>query len=131
MKVIFYSFLHKIFFNLVFARAISDNVQYNLTPLWSYPVIVAGGSRGRRVLAQVVMNIVMGIPIGVLLPCALKTRFLRTVLCGFLFSVLIEILQFFTHTGLCEVDDIMHNTLGTVLGYSLFAVIHFIRRKIN
>lgn len=115
----------------VFARAISDKASYILTPFWSYPVIAAGGGRGRRVLAQVIMNIVLGIPIGALLPGTLKTRFLQTVLCGLLFSIVIECLQLFTHTGLCEVDDIIHNTIGTALGYSLFTVIHCIREKIH
>ena len=35
--------------------------------------------------------------------------------CGI--SVTIEALQFFLHRGFSEVDDVMHNTLGCILGY--------------
>ena len=40
-------------------------------------------------------------------------------LSGSLLSVAIELTQLFTHRGLFEYDDIVHNTLGTAVGIAL------------
>ena len=42
------------------------------------------------------------------------------VIFAFLLSFVIEILQALTHRGLCEIDDIVHNTVGAWLGCLLF-----------
>ena len=34
-------------------------------------------------------------------------------------SVSIEAMQYFFHRGFAETDDVMHNTLGCILGYLL------------
>lgn len=73
-------------------------------------------------------NIAMLIPFGILVPminnkfCSAK----RVVLSGFLFSLAIEITQYFTGRGLFEVDDLIANTLGAFIGYILFYVVNLI-----
>jgi len=42
---------------------------------------------------------------------------LFTLLIGCSISVTIELLQFFLMRGFSEVDDVMHNTVGCILGY--------------
>lgn len=47
------------------------------------------------------------------------------ILIGFImaaFSFLIEFVQYFTGRS-CDIDDLMFNTLGGVLGYGLFVLI--------
>lgn len=51
-----------------------------------------------------------------------------TILFGCLVSVAIEVLQFFTQRGLCELDDVIHNTLGVVIGYGVYKVISKVKR---
>ena len=46
-------------------------------------------------------------------------RFLNAVEPGTGISVTIEALQFYFMKGFSEVDDVMHNTFGCILGYIL------------
>ena len=38
---------------------------------------------------------------------------------GFIFSSVIELSQLALKRGLCEFDDVFHNTLGCVIGYGV------------
>ena len=49
---------------------------------------------------------------------------------GFSFSLLVECTQLVTRVGTFDVDDLMLNTLGAVLGYLFFALCDRIRRHI-
>lgn len=44
--------------------------------------------------------------------------------CGI--SVTIESLQFFLMRGFSEVDDVMHNTLGCLIGYGIITILRII-----
>lgn len=68
-----------------------------------------------------VMNIVMFIPVGILIPALWKnnTRFKNTVLTGFLFSLLIELSQLFNMRA-TDLDDLLMNTLGSAIGYTIY-----------
>ena len=73
---------------------------------------------------QIMLNIALFIPFGFLLP-TLNTRFktpLATVMTGFLFSGLIETMQYITGRGLTEVDDVITNTLGAAIGYAFYYI---------
>ncbi len=48
--------------------------------------------------------------------CFDKVKTLPTVLAGFLLSGFIELTQYVTDRGLCELDDLFHNTWGALLG---------------
>lgn len=69
-------------------------------------------------IRNTILNIIMFAPFGFLLPMLWKEyRSLRKVaLAGFLLSLFIEILQIFTFR-LTDVDDLITNTAGTVIGY--------------
>ncbi|MBQ9907241.1 MAG: VanZ family protein [Oscillospiraceae bacterium] len=47
-------------------------------------------------------------------------RWLLILSAGMLFSVLIETTQYLTCRGLCELDDVLCNGLGSLIGYRLF-----------
>ena len=70
---------------------------------------------------NLVFNILMFVPLGVLLPLMLRLcrKFWCSYLAGFGFSVAIEIIQLVTKRGIFEVDDIFNNTLGCVIGYGI------------
>ena len=51
-----------------------------------------------------------------------------TVLLGFIISVGIETVQLLTERGYCQLDDIVMNTLGSLVGYMIFLVIDRIFR---
>lgn len=72
----------------------------------------------------IVGNILLFIPAGILLPVFFdKMRsYKKTVAFGLTVSVGIELTQYVFHRGLCELDDVFHNTLGCLLGYCLFVL---------
>jgi glycopeptide antibiotics resistance protein len=70
-------------------------------------------------------NILLFIPYGILLPLALKrfTRFSRFFAMILLTSLFFELSQLLLAYGSCDVDDIILNGLGGIIGYSIFRVI--------
>ena len=102
----------------VLARAAMKKAIYKLTPFWSYTAIASGK---RNLLAEVVLNVVLFLPVGFLLPVIWeKARLRHAILVGAAFSALIEISQLLTRCGWFEFDDMIHNTLGTAIGYGLY-----------
>ena len=71
-----------------------------------------------------VLNIIMLIPFGVFLPVyfAKFRKLLPTVLAGVIMSLTMEGLQLLTFRA-TDVDDLIMNTLGTLLGYFIGALI--------
>lgn len=66
------------------------------------------------------MNLVLFVPIGLSLPFVFRGKIskkvLLTVLFGFVLSVTIEMSQYLFALGFAETDDIICNTLGTIVG---------------
>ena len=66
------------------------------------------------------MNVLMFVPFGILLPLMNRKVFNKVsfaFLFGLVTSTLIESIQLLFHLGQCDINDIIANTLGTVLGY--------------
>jgi glycopeptide antibiotics resistance protein len=73
---------------------------------------------------QYLLNIALFIPFGFLLPM-LWTPFedkKRTLLCGFLFSLAIELAQLFSHR-LSDINDLLMNSAGAIIGWFLFMLV--------
>ena len=71
---------------------------------------------------QIGCNILMLMPRGFLLPC-LHRKFRKIgiiFLIALVFSIFIETTQYFTGWGLCEFDDVFHNTLGACIGFIIW-----------
>ena len=80
---------------------------------------------------MVALNFFMFVPLGFLLPLALrfkKHRLLKAILIAVLFSVLIETVQIFIGRFF-EIDDIISNSLGAVSGALLWQGIYWIKTK--
>lgn len=61
-------------------------------------------------------NLIWFAPAGVLVRLR-GGRLLQALLAGFCFSLLVETLQFILGSGVSELDDLILNSLGAVLGY--------------
>lgn len=94
------------------------------------------------ILHNTVGNILIFVPLGVLLPILSKkySTFSKVFVSGFKITFTIEILQFFLQIGQFDIDDIILNTLGTIIGYSfirlliitpIFTKWKFAKRMIN
>ena len=72
-------------------------------------------------LKNVLGNLAIFIPLGVLLPCLFrKLNLLKTVLIGFLVSLSFELLQLAFGIGVTDIDDLLLNTLGAFIGGVLY-----------
>ena len=58
-------------------------------------------------------NIALFVPLGFIIGGR------KGVITGFLFSCGIELVQYFTRLGYCELDDVLNNTFGTIIGVGL------------
>ena len=82
---------------------------------------------------QIYENIIMFVPYAILL-YGLSERFRRlwvALLMGMFSSLLIEVVQWTTHTGYFEVDDILTNTIGMLVGYVLAFLVWKAKEKIR
>lgn len=72
--------------------------------------------------AYFIENIIMFIPFGILLPILFKRirRVLNCVGLGFLNSCVIEIAQFVTRRGYLQLDDVITNTVGALIGWLIW-----------
>lgn len=73
---------------------------------------------------NIILNFCMFVPLGIWLPIGLKNfqKFWLTYITGFVFSFIIELIQLLLGRGLFELDDLMGNTVGTMIGYGLYLV---------
>lgn len=80
---------------------------------------------------NLVLNIIMFVPIGIMLPAIglYFRKFWYTYIAGFIFSFLLEVLQFISGRGVVESDDILNNTLGTMIGFGLYVLVMFLWKK--
>ena len=76
-------------------------------------------------LRNIVLNIILFMPFGILLPAIFPKiyKFIYITTFGFLISLTIETLQLVFNRGVFSLEDIMYNTLGAILGYAIFASI--------
>lgn len=75
---------------------------------------------------NIIGNIVVFIPVGVLIPMLDKgfAKFKNTFMIGFATSFSIEILQFLFADGRCmDVDDLILNTLGVAIGWCIIKTV--------
>ena len=79
-----------------------------------------------------ILNIIFFMPFGFLLPTLWKRfrKFIPTVFAGFIFSLIIEVGQLFTFRA-TDVDDLIMNTLGTILGFIVFKIFSIIFKKLS
>ena len=95
--------------------------------MWAYREMLTGHPEWKEDVGYNVKNILFFIPFGLWFPKKImKSSFFRdkqwiTVLTiGMLFSVFIEITQYITCRGLCELDDVLCNGLGALIGFWLY-----------
>lgn len=83
-------------------------------------------------LLNVAGNVALFVPVGIFLPLFFKrlNSGLRVAMVSAGLSLLVETLQLLTTTGEFDVDDVLLNATGAVLGYCVFRVAEgFVERK--
>lgn len=110
---------------------------YNLSPqLIPFSFIHDIQSEGLRAILQVGMNLLFFVPLGVFCRLFFNLRFRTALLIGFMTSLFIETAQLTGAFGyypcsyrLFDIDDLIINTLGAVIGYTIARLIP--RREID
>jgi len=109
---------------------VMQEYHYNLVPFqeikrfWNYR-----DQLGMSAFMNLLGNVVIFVPLGFLGAMASRHRsFIRTSLDGFLLSFVVEVFQLFARVGRFDVDDLILNTLGTILGYIIFLICDMMRR---
>lgn len=96
--------------------ALCNNLKNLRDGVWEYPIAFTFAP-----LIGIMQNLILFIPFGFLLCGATdQPRTSRILLLGFLLSLSIELCQLLFRLGWFEVDDILHNVLGTYLGIRLY-----------
>ena len=65
------------------------------------------------------------VPLGIFLPVLFRKMqsFCHVVVAAAVLSAVIEISQLIFRCGLCELDDVMNNTLGAAAGYGMWKIV--------
>ncbi len=122
----FWAYLLMVLCFTIFFRDTKDVTQISLTPIWEY------ASLNYKHIAEAILNILLFVPLGFLAGGAIRRKRLSKTVglcCGI--SVAIELLQFITKRGVCNIGDVIHNTLGCIIGYGLFMICYMSIRRIK
>ena len=110
-------YIFLLYCSTVIFRSTAKERAFDFTPFWSYS--------NPDLVVENVMNAVAFVPVGVLLGIATsrwKSGWLVAMIVGMGISVSIETMQYFMKRGFSEVDDVMHNTLGCLIGFLIVAI---------
>lgn len=107
-----------------------DDIRVLVMPFWSYIEIIE--KRNIQLLLDNILNIILFIPIGFLLSSQIKKqRFIVVLLFCFAITIGIEVAQFSMQRGWFEVDDIIHNTLGGLVGMWTFQKMILLKERLH
>ena len=135
--IVFYIYILLLSYFLFFSERygrdlITDN--YNLQPFREIKRFITYreqvGLEG--FLVNIVGNVLAFSPLGFFLPLLNKNyrKFYKIAIISILFSLIIEASQLLLKVGVFDVDDILLNSLGGILGYLCFLIFHSIYKKI-
>lgn len=118
-----------LFFSDSFDRTmISESYRYNLEPFAEIKRFIINREQLglKSLMINIVGNVVCFMPFGFLLPTITRNKIVKNVVgvfvCTVLFTLSVETIQLVMKVGAFDVDDIMLNTLGGVLGYLMMRV---------
>ncbi len=82
---------------------------------------------------NIILNIFMLVPFGLLLPYIAKIfrKIVPITLAGLVFTLFIEATQLILRRGIFETDDLINNTLGVLIGYGFYRLADEIHKRIK
>ena len=136
--VLFLIYISILIYFLFFSEEYNRNIiaieyRYNFTP---FKEIMRFWLHRRQlgweiVIINIIGNIGAFVPLGLFIPIISKRlrKAWKVIMLGTLLSLTVELLQLVTRVGSCDVDDIILNTFGTMVGYLLFCSCNYVWRK--
>ncbi len=114
MLVLYFAFL---FCAAFWDRGQFDSTWYSISLFASYREAVISGDPIQWL--NIVLNILLFVPLGLLFAsrsCPWR-EWRQAIPAGFAVSVLVELLQYLTKTGIADIDDVLNNGTGFLVGY--------------
>lgn len=122
LAVVFCIYIFVVLRLTVLRDTVLSDYSYNLS-LFSDLISIYKNGTTWQFLRLFLGNILWFVPFGFLAPLIFeKLTFLKTALLGFAFSLAIESMQLVFKMGVFEIDDLILNTFGAILGYFVFSV---------
>lgn len=129
---IFYVYIVKVLDFTQFPIYLTESMRANIGQnVWTNMNLIPLFTITQKTIMTSVLNVLVTIPFGFGLPFISNLRMRQVVLAGLITSITLEVLQLFTAFGagftfrVVDINDIIFNTLGVAIGYTLF--IGFIR----
>ncbi len=117
-------------FNYIFDAERTITRSYNLIPFKSIMVFIGGGVFSSHDASNIFGNIVLFIPLGVYVRAIRKhSGFLKSLLTVIITVVAVEIIQFAFGLGAGDVDDIILNSFGGLIGIAAYSLIFKILKE--
>ncbi len=107
-----------VFFITLISRTPTLGRITHLQPLWSYISLLSGKT---NYAGQIVLNIALFIPLGYFLSKVLRP--LWVILTSLSVSAMVELLQFMSYRGMLDVDDLVSNVFGALIGILLWKIV--------
>ncbi|MCM3253622.1 VanZ family protein [Priestia aryabhattai] len=107
--------------NSSFGTGEIDKGEKNLIPFHTILRILKSDSLYKAIV-NIIGNVFLFVPTGFILPIKFKklNSLFKTALIGLFISILIEYIQLFIPHRWTDIDDVILNTTGTIIGYKLF-----------
>ena len=136
-KVLFVLYIFFLLYFLIFSdwygrTGVSREYQYNLVLFKEIKRFIEYREElgAFAVFTNLFGNILIFMPFGFFISMASRARgFFMTLFYSFGLSLCVEVFQLLTKVGSFDVDDLLLNTIGGVLGYILFSICNTIRRR--
>lgn len=107
-------------------RSYSDVRRYNLYPFKTVMEFLLNATKhnSQIIFINLIANIITFIPLGFFITLIFRRscKLINTTLLCVLIIICIEIGQFLLNVGVLDIDDIILNTVGCVLGFMLYKV---------
>ena len=100
--------------------------QWNLIPLLSVFEWILGESEQ---FFLIIYNILMWIPFGMLIQYRYISSIRKKALLLCVFPLCLELIQFLTHRGICDIDDYLMALLGEGIGLGAMQIFYCIKRR--
>lgn len=103
----------------------------NFIPFKTILYYLNGGPNLNVSFINLIANLIAFTPLGFMLPFLNqnKTRIKRCIAVSFAISLAFEIIQLLTGTGSFDIDDLILNTLGAIIGFVLYTTSSIILSK--
>lgn len=121
MLAVFLVYMFALAYITFFSREVRDQTVITIVPFNSFAKALR--THSPDAINHLLLNVALFIPMGLLLPMIYPEKLASIFFVlpmGMMCTTLIESIQLILRLGNCDIDDIIANTLGTLLGYLIY-----------